>query len=111
MFIIRVEHGEKVKAMSVENSRVGLEIRDVKLRENAAKSGWFASVHVAATGVDGREAQGWVHVSKQGAILKIEGYDEHDEVDPGLIGYAVATRGDAILAAVEARAAELKLAA
>ena len=109
MFIIRVEHGEKVKAMS--DARVGLEIREVKLRENAAKSGWFASVQVVATGVDGRKAQGWVHVSKQGAILKIDGYDEHDEVDPGLIGYAIATQGDVILDAVEARAAELKLAA
>ncbi len=109
MFNIRVEHVEKVKAMS--DARVGLEIREVKLRENAAKSGWFASAHVVATGVDGRNARGWVHVSKHGAIMKIDGYDEHDEVDPGLIGYVIATQGDAILAAVEAKAAELKLAA
>lgn len=109
MFNIRVEHSEKVKAMS--DARVGMDIREVKLRENAVKSGWFASVHVVATGVDGRQAQGWVHVSKHGAILKIDGYDEHDEVDPGLIGYVIATQGEAILDAVEAKAAELKLAA
>ncbi len=111
MFIIRVEHVEKVKAMSVENSRVGLETREVKLRENAVKAGWFASVNVVATEVDGRKSEGWVHVSKQGAIMKIDGYDEHDDVNPGLIGYVIATQGEAILQAVEAKTAEFRLAA
>ncbi len=111
MFIISIEHVEKVKAMSAANSRVELEIREVRLRENAVKAGWFASVQIVATDVDGRTAQGWIHVSKQGPVLKIDGYDEHDDVIPGLIGYVIATRGDAILEAVEAKAAELKLAA
>ncbi len=111
MFIIHIEHVEKVKAMSAGDSRVELEISEVRLRENAVKAGWFASVQVVATDVDGRKAQGWVHVSKQGAVLKIDGYDEHDDVNPGLIAYVITTRGDAVLEAVEARAAELKLAA
>jgi len=109
MFIIHIEHGKKVKAMS--DARVELEIREVKFRENAVKAGWFASAQVVATDVDGRKAQGWVHVSRHGAVTKIDGYDEHDDVNPGLIAYVIATRGEAILEAVEARAAELKLAA
>ena len=40
-----------------------------------------------------------VHVEKRGPAMQISGYDEHDDVDPGLLEFVVATAGDAIMAA------------
>ena len=97
--------------MSIMRRRIELEIKDVKFPQTAAAKGWFASAHVVATDMDGRQAQGWVHVVKRGASMNIGSYDEYDDVVPGLLGYVVATESDVIIAAVKARAAEAEMAA
>ena len=93
------------------SNSVELEIGDVKFRSNGAARDWYASAHVVATDLDGRKAEGWVHVVKNGAALKIENFDEYDDRDPELLGYAIATRGESIIAAIEARAALAAVAA
>ena len=97
--------------MSVGNSRIGVAVAEVKFQGNAALPGWYASARVVATGVDGRKAQGWVHLAKSGPSIKIDSFDEYDEADPGLLAFVVATEGDAIVAAVRSKAAETRLAA
>jgi len=97
--------------MSAANSRIGVEVTDVKFPPSTASKAQYASAHVVVTGVDGRRARGWAHVAKNGAAIEITGCDEYDGVDPGLLEFAVATERDAIIAAVQARAEELKLAA
>jgi len=97
--------------MSAGNSRIGVEVTEVKFPAYVAPKTLFASAHVVATGVDGRRSRGWVHVAKPGDAIEITGCDEYDDVDPGLLEFAVATEREAIIAAIEARAAELKLAA
>jgi hypothetical protein len=91
--------------MSTMCSGVELEIGDVKLRKSGAVGEWFASAHVVAIDTAGRKAEGWVHVVTSGASLKIENFDEYDDTDPELLGFVVATQGDAIIAAVKARVA------
>jgi len=97
--------------MSVGNSRMGVEVTDVKFPGYAASKTLFASAHVVVTGVDGRKVRGWVHVAKRDAAMEITGCDEYDDVDPGLLEFTVATERDAIMAAILARAEELKIAA
>ena len=97
--------------MSIKRSRIELEIREVKFRENPGAKDWFASAHVVATDLDGRKTQGWVHIAKHGIFLSIGSYDEYDDVAPGLLGFVVATESDAIIAAVKARAAEARITA
>jgi len=80
---------------------------EVKFRGNGSARDWFASAHVVATDLDGRKAQGWVHVAKCGQSLKIDHFDAYDEVDPELLRFVVATQGEAIVGAVQARAEEL----
>ena len=99
------------EAMSIKRSRIELEIREVKFRENPGAKDWFASAHVVATDLDGRKTQGWVHIAKHGIFLSIGSYDEYDDVAPGLLGFVVATESDAIIGAVKARAAEAEMAA
>jgi hypothetical protein len=99
------------EAMSIRRSRIELEIREVKFPEITGTKGWFASAHVVATDLDGRQTQGWVHIAKHRTSMSIGSYDEYDEVAPGLLGYVVATESDAIIAAVKARAAEAEIAA
>lgn len=93
--------------MGIERSRIGLEIGEVKFRGNGSAQDWFASAHVVVTDLDGRRAQGWVHVVKSGQSLKIDHFDEYDEVDPELLRFVVATQGEAIIGAVQALAEEL----
>lgn len=97
--------------MSVGNSRIGIEVTEVRYRGNIAIPGWYASARLVATDVDGRKAQGWVHFAKNGTSIKIDSYDEYDDVDPGLLAFVVATQSDAIAAAVRAKVAESRLAA
>jgi hypothetical protein len=97
--------------MSVGNSRIGVEVSEVKCRGNVSIPGWYASARVVATNVDGRKTQGWVHLAKSGPSIRIESYDEYDEVDPGMLGFVVATESEAIIAAVRARIAETRIAA
>jgi hypothetical protein len=98
-------------AMSIKRSRIGLEIREVKFPETPGGKDWYASAHVVATDMDGRTAEGWVHIAKHGAFLSIGSYDEYDDVAPGLLGFVVATQSDVIVNAVKARAAEAAVAA
>jgi hypothetical protein len=97
--------------MSAGNSRIGVEVTDIRFRGNVAIPGWYASAHVVATDVDGRRTQGWVHLAKSGTSIEIDSYEEYDEVDPGLLEFVVATESDAIVAAVRARVAETRRAA
>jgi len=97
--------------MGVMRSRVEVEIGEVKFRGNGSAGDWFASAHVVATDLDGRKAQGWVHLAKLGSSMQVEGFDEYDDVDPELIQFVLATQGDAIIAAVQARAQGTRLAA
>jgi len=97
--------------MSVVRSRVDVEIGEVKFRQNGNAKGWFASAHVVATDLDGSKAQGWVHLVKLGSSVSVESFDEYDDADPELLEFVVATRGDAIVAAVQAQAEGLSLAA
>jgi hypothetical protein len=97
--------------MSIQRRRIGLEIDEVKFPETATGKGWFASAHVVATDMDGRKAQGWVHLVKRGTSMRIGTYDEYDDAVPGLLGYVVATESDAIVAAVKARDEEAETAA
>ena len=97
--------------MSAEQRRVEFEVVEVKLRDIPVARGWFASAHVLATDVDGRKSQGWIHVEKRGPAMQIAGYDAHDDVDPGLLEYVIVTAGAAILAAVQAKAEAVKIAA
>lgn len=97
--------------MIAKRSRIELEIGEVRLRETPEAKGWFASAHVAATDLDGRKTQGWVHIAKHGPYLSIGSYDEYDDVAPGLLGFVVATESDTIIGAVKARATETAAAA
>jgi hypothetical protein len=97
--------------MSVGNSRIGVEVTEIKCRGSVSIPGWYASAHVVATGVDGRRSQGWVHLATNGKSITIEGYDEHDDVDPGLLAFVVATESQAIITAVQARVAQARMAA
>jgi hypothetical protein len=97
--------------MSVGNSRIGVEVTEVRWPGNAATPGWYASAHVVATDVDGLKSQGWVHLAKSGASVMIESHDEYDQVDPGLLAFVVATESQAIIAAVQAKIAESRMAA
>ena len=97
--------------MSAGNSRIGVEVAEVKCRGNVSIPGWYASARVVATGVDGRKTEGWVHLAKSGPSLKIESYDEYDQADPGLLAFVVATESVAIISAVQAKVAESRLAA
>ena len=97
--------------MSVGNSRIGIEVTEVKCRGNVAMPGWYASAHVVATDVDGSKARGWVHFAKSGPSLRIDSYDEYDAADPGLLAFVVATQSDTLVAAVRAKVAETRLAA
>ena len=97
--------------MSVVRSGVEVEIGEVKFRGYGSVKDWFASAHVVATDLDGRKAQGWVHLAKPGSAVKIESFDAYDDFDPELLEFVVATQGDAIIAAVQVRAAETNLAA
>ena len=97
--------------MSVGNSRIGVEVTEVKFQRNVTIPGWYASAHVVATDVDGRQAHGWVHLAKSGPSVKIDSCEEYDEVDPGLLAFVVATEGDAIVNAVRAKVAETRIAA
>ena len=97
--------------MSIKRSRIELEIREVKFPETPGTKDWFASAHVVATDLDGRQTQGWVHIAKHRAFLSIGSYDEYDDAAPGLLGFVVATESDAIIAAVKARAAEARITA
>ena len=97
--------------MSVVRNRVEVEIGEVKFRSNGSAKDWYASAYVVATDLDGSRAQGWVHLAKLGSSMKIESFDEYDDVDPELLEFVVATQGEAIIAAVHARAEETKLAA
>ena len=97
--------------MSIKRSRIEWEIREVKFPETPGAKDWFASAHVAATDLDGRKTQGWVHVAKHRTSMSIGSYDEYDDVAPGLLGFVVATESDAIIAAVKARAAEARITA
>ena len=99
------------EAISIKRSRIELEIREVKFRENPGAKDWFASAHVVATDLDGRKTRGWVHIAKQGIFLSIGSYDEYDDIAPGLLGFVVATESDAIIAEAKARAAEAEIAA
>ena len=97
--------------MSVVRSRVEVEIGEVKFPGHGGAMDWIASAHVVATDLDGRKAQGWVHLVRLGSSMKIESFDEYDDVDPELLGFVVATQGEAIIAAVQSRAEETSLAA
>ena len=97
--------------MRTMSSGVELEIGDVKFRKDGALDEWFASAHVVAIDTAGRKAEGWVHVVTSGASLKIENFDGYDDTDPELLGFVVATQGDAIIAAVKSRVAAVEIAA
>lgn len=97
--------------MSVVRKSVELEIVDIKFGCDDGAAGWFASVRVVATDLDGRKAHGWVHLVKTKRGLRIDHVDAYDEVDPELLRFVVATQGDAIIAAVRARSLESRLAA
>lgn len=99
------------EAMSIKRSRIEWEIREVKFRETTGAKDWFASAHVVATDLDGRKTQGWVHIAKHRTSMSIGSYDEYDAAAPGLLGFVVATESDAVIAAVNARAAEAEIAA
>ena len=101
----------KVNTMSARNSRIEVEVTEIKCRGNVSIPGWYASAHVVATGVDGRRSQGWVHLGTSGKSITIDGYDEHDDVDPGLLAFVVATESQAIITAVQARIAQERKAA
>ena len=97
--------------MNVFRKSVGLEVRDIKFRPEGEGAGWFASAHVVVTDLDGRKANGWVHLVMSRRGLKIDHFEVYDDVDPELLRFAVATQGRTIIDAVEARSSELRLAA
>ena len=97
--------------MSVVRKSVGVEVVDIKFGSCNDAGGWFASVHVVATDLNGRKAHGWVHVVKTRRALKIDHFDAYDEVDPELLRFVVATQGETIIEAVRARPLESRLAA
>jgi hypothetical protein len=97
--------------MGVTRNRVEVEIGKVKFREYGSGQDWYASAQVVATDLDGRKAQGWVHLAGLGSSMKIEGVDSYDDADPELLQFVVASQGEAIIAAVQARADEAELAA
>jgi hypothetical protein len=106
-----VNDDQEENGMSVGNSRIGVAVTEVKFPAGAVSKELFASAHVVVVDVDGRRAQGWVHLVKQGPALAIDSFDEYDDVDPGLLEFAVGTESDAIIAAVQVKIAEEKLAA
>lgn len=97
--------------MSVGNSRMGVQVTEVKFPGGSSSKDLLVSAHVIALDVDGRKAQGWVHMVQKGASFAFVGFDQYDDLDPGLLEFVVATEADAIIAAVQLKLAELKLAA
>lgn len=97
--------------MSIIDKSVGLEVRDVKFGPEGGAAGWFASVQVVVTDLDGREANGWVHLVMTSRGLKIDHFDAYDDVDPELLRFAVVTQGKTIITAVQGRDPDLRLAA
>ena len=93
--------------MSIRRNGVEVEVGEVKFRSNGSARDWYASAHIVATDLDGRKAQGWVHLVRLGSSMRIDGVDAYDEVDPELLQFVVATQGDAIIEAVQARAEPL----
>jgi hypothetical protein len=97
--------------MSVTNNRIGVEVTEVKYPGSGTLKSLVASAHVVAIDVDGRKAQGWIHLVKKGSSFAIDSFDEYDNAVPGLLKFVVATQADAVIDAVRSKIAEEKAAA